>query len=141
MNYSLNKVLLIGYLGGDAETSFTQNSNTPITKFSLATNRRYKKNDEWVDETQWHRIVAFNLPEFIQNALKKGTKVYIEGRIVYSEIEKDGQKNRFTDIYANDIILLDKPTKNNQVENSSIAPVAPEVDKIADVKNDDDLPF
>ncbi len=141
MNYSLNKVLLIGNLGNDAETSYTQNSNTPITKFSLATTRRYKKNDEWVDETQWHRIVAFNLPEFIQNALKKGTKVYIEGRIVYNEFEKDGQKIRYTEIYTNEIILLDKSTKNNQVENGGIAPVASDVDESTSVKNDDDLPF
>lgn len=124
MSYSLNKVLLIGNLGADAETSYTQNSNTPITKFRLATTRSYKKNDEWVNETEWHRITAFNLPEYIQAALKKGAKVYVDGRLTYNEYVKDDQKIRFTDIIANEIILLDKSTKSTS--NTPIEPFAGE---------------
>lgn len=124
MSYSLNKVLLIGNLGADAETSYTQNSNTPITKFRLATTRSYKKNDEWVNETEWHRITAFNLPEFVQSALKKGAKVYVDGRLTYNEYVKDDQKIRFTDIIANEIILLDK--SNKSTSNTPIEPKAGE---------------
>lgn len=108
MATSLNKVMLIGNLGSDAEVKFTP-SNQSVTTIRLATSRRYKtKDDNWTEETSWHTVVAWNLFENQISSLKKGKKVYVEGRLNYREYEKEGQKHKVTDIIADEIIMLDK---------------------------------
>ena len=72
MAFSLNKMMLIGNLGNDAENRFTTN-NLSVTTFSLATSRSYKgKDGNWVNETTWHNVVGYNLPDFYKEGLKKG---------------------------------------------------------------------
>ena len=81
MAFSLNKIMLIGNLGKDAETRFTTN-NLSITTFSLATTRSFKdKEGSWQNETTWHNLVGYNLSDYYKDNLKKGKKFYIEGRI------------------------------------------------------------
>lgn len=71
MAFSLNKVMLIGNLGRDAETRFTTN-NISVTNFTLATTNSYKgKDGNWQNETTWHNIVAFNLSDYFKENLKK----------------------------------------------------------------------
>jgi single-strand DNA-binding protein len=71
MAFSLNRIMLIGNLGRDAETRFT-NNNVSVTNFSLATTHSYKgKDGEWVNETTWHNITSFNLSDFFKENLKK----------------------------------------------------------------------
>ena len=108
MAKSVNKVILIGNLGKDPEVKYTP-SGTPVAKFSLATNERFKdKAGEWQDRTEWHNIVAWQrLAEIVGEYVKKGQKVYIEGRIqTRSWDDKDGQKKYMTEIIANDLVLL-----------------------------------
>jgi single-strand DNA-binding protein len=109
MAKSVNKVILIGNLGKDPEVKYTP-SGTPVAKFSLATNERYKdKAGEWQDRTEWHSIVAFQrLAEIVGEYVKKGAKVYIEGRIQTSswEDKQSGEKKYRTEIIANDLVLL-----------------------------------
>ena len=77
MGFSLNEISLLGTLGRDAETRFT-NNNVGVTNFSIATEHSYKdKSDEWVRETTWHNCTAFNLSDFFKDALKKGAKTAI----------------------------------------------------------------
>jgi single-strand DNA-binding protein len=106
---SVNKVILLGHLGRDAETKFTP-SGSSVTNFTLATNRRVKdqQSGEWRDETDWHRVVLWQA-ENISNYLLKGKQVYLEGRLQTRQWEdKDGKKNYTTEIVCNsqDIILL-----------------------------------
>lgn len=104
---SVNKVILLGNLGKDAETKFTP-GGTPVTKFSLATSRRWKdkQTGDWKEETDWHNIVLWQA-ENLANYLTKGQKVYIEGRIqTRSYDDKDGKKQWFTEIVAEEIILV-----------------------------------
>ncbi|HDH58029.1 MAG TPA: single-stranded DNA-binding protein, partial [Bacteroidetes bacterium] len=94
MARSLNKVMLIGNLGRDPELRSTP-SGTHVTTFTMATNRRYKgKDGELQDETQWHNIVVWgNQAEFIANYLKKGSRIFIEGRLTHRSWEdQNGQK-------------------------------------------------
>ncbi|MBV9086814.1 MAG: single-stranded DNA-binding protein [Acidobacteria bacterium] len=108
MAKSVNKVILIGNLGKDPEVKYTP-QGTPVAKFSLATNERWKdKNGEWQDRTEWHNIVAWQrLAEIVGEYVKKGQKIYIEGRIqTRSWDDKDGQKKYMTEIIANDLVLL-----------------------------------
>jgi single-strand DNA-binding protein len=106
---SVNKVILIGHLGKDAETKFTP-SGISISKFSLATNRRTKdqQSGEWKDITDWHNIVVWKT-ENVANYLLKGTRIYVEGRLeTRSYDDKEGQKKYFTEVVceAQSLVLL-----------------------------------
>lgn len=106
---SVNKAILVGNLGRDAELKFTGNGFA-IARFSIATTDRRKdsKTGDWVEKTEWHRIVLLGKQaESLQDYLKKGKQVYVEGRIeTRSWDDKDGQKRYTTEIVADRIQLL-----------------------------------
>src|SRR6476469_8622430 len=104
---SVNKVILVGHLGKDAETKFTP-SGVAKTTFSVATSRRWKDNQtgEWKEETDWANIVIWR-SENVANYLTKGKQVYVEGRLSTRSYEdKDGQKKWITEVVADEVILL-----------------------------------
>jgi single-strand DNA-binding protein len=104
---SVNKVILVGHLGRDAETKFTP-SGVPVTKFSVATNRRWKdqQTGEFKEETDWANVVLWR-QENLANYLTKGKQVYVEGRLqTRSYDDKDGKKMYMTEVIADDVILL-----------------------------------
>ncbi|MEO8027358.1 MAG: single-stranded DNA-binding protein [Bryobacteraceae bacterium] len=104
---SVNKVILIGHLGRDAETKFTP-SQVAVTKFSVATNRRWKdqQSGEWKEETDWSNVVLWR-QENLGQYLTKGKQVYVEGRLQTRSYEdKDGKKVWTTEVVADDVILL-----------------------------------
>jgi single-strand DNA-binding protein len=104
---SVNKVILVGHLGRDAETKFTP-AGVPVTKFSVATNRRWKdqQTGEFKEETDWHNVVLWR-QENLANFLTKGKQVYVEGRLQTRNYDdKDGKKVYFTEVVADDVILL-----------------------------------
>src|SRR5258708_2531135 len=96
---SVNKVMLLGRLGKDAETKFTP-SGISISKFTIATNRSTKdqQSGEWKELTDWHNIVVWKT-EHVANFLLKGKQVYLEGRLETRSYEdKEGQKKYFTEV-------------------------------------------
>jgi single-strand DNA-binding protein len=106
---SVNKVILLGRLGRDAETKFTP-GGTSVTKFSIATsfNRKDPQSGEWKEETNWSNITLWK-GENIVPYLLKGTQVYVEGRLqTRSYDDKDGKKMYATDVVvdARDLVLL-----------------------------------
>jgi single-strand DNA-binding protein len=109
MAKSVNKVILIGNLGKDPEVKYTP-QGTPVAKITVATNERYKdKAGQWQDRTEWHNVVLWQrLAEIAGEYLKKGGKVYIEGRLqTHSwEDKQTNQKKYMTEIIANDLVLL-----------------------------------
>jgi single-strand DNA-binding protein len=107
---SLNKVMLIGNLGTEPEMRFTP-SGSPVTTFSLATNRAYNTPEgERKEETEWFSIVTWSrLAETCNQYLTKGQKIYVEGRLhTRSWDGQDGQKHYRTEIIASQVIFLDK---------------------------------
>ena len=106
---SVNKVILLGNLGKDPEMKVTP-AGKPVAKFSLATNERFKDKDgNWQDRTEWHNIVLWErLAEIAGEYLKKGSKVYIEGRIRTDswEDKQTNQKKYMTNIIGNELVLL-----------------------------------
>lgn len=106
---SLNKVMLIGNLGKDADLRYTS-SGLAVANFSVATNERFRagESDEWQERTEWHNIVLWGkTAESVSEYLLKGQKVYVEGRLqTRSWEDKDGIKRYTTDIVARDVILL-----------------------------------
>jgi single-strand DNA-binding protein len=104
---SLNKVMLIGNLGKDAETRFTP-SGTAVTNFTVATSRRWKdqQSGEWKDETDWHDVVLWK-SENVSQYLQKGKQVFIEGRLqTRSWEDQNGNKRYRTEVVADNLILL-----------------------------------
>jgi single-strand DNA-binding protein len=104
---SVNKVILVGHLGRDAETAYTA-SQIPVTKFSVATSRRWKdqQSGEWKEETNWSDVVLWR-NENVAPYLTKGKQVYVEGRLqTRSYDDKDGKKVWKTDVVADEVILL-----------------------------------
>ncbi|GAB4364255.1 MAG: single-stranded DNA-binding protein [Bryobacter sp.] len=107
MARSVNKVILIGNLGRDAETKYTP-QGVAVSRFSIATTRRIKDNStgEWKDETDWNNVTLWR-NENLAPYLLKGKQVYIEGRLqTRSYQDKDGNKKYSTEVVAEDVILL-----------------------------------
>lgn len=128
-----NKVILIGRLGKDPELRELQ-SGQKVTSFNLATSESYKdKEGNKVEETEWHTITGWGkLAEIMNTYLKKGDRVYIEGKIKTKKVEKEGQEAKYyTSITAREMIMLgDKKDGDSSSSKSSAA-----------VSDDDDLPF
>jgi single-strand DNA-binding protein len=106
---SVNKVTLLGNLGKDPEVKYTP-QGTAVAKLALATNERYKdKEGQWQDRTEWHNVVLWQrLAEIAGEYLKKGSKVYIEGKLQTRswEDKQTNQKRYMTEVVANDLVLL-----------------------------------
>ena len=106
---SLNKAMIIGNLGRDPEMRYTPNGQ-PVTQFTVAVNRNYKDaSGEWQEETEWFRVVAWGpLAERTAEYLRKGRKVYVEGRLQTRQWEdQSGQKRYTTELVANTVTPLD----------------------------------
>jgi len=110
MARGINKVILIGNLGADPETRFTA-QGSPVSNLNLATDESYrdKQSGQIVPKTEWHRVVLFNrLAEIARDYLKKGSKVYIEGKLQTRKWQdQNGQDRYSTDIVANELQMLD----------------------------------
>ena len=110
MARGISKVILIGNLGRDPETRYSQAGNA-VTKFSLATSDswRDRESGEQPERTEWHNIVCLaRLAETAGQYLRKGSKVYIEGSLSTSSWEQDGQKRPRTEVIARDYQMLDR---------------------------------
>lgn len=111
---SVNKVILIGTLGRDPEVRYMPNGSA-VTNLNLATDEGYndRATGQKVEKTEWHRVVAYaRLAEIMGEYLKKGAKVYIEGKLQTREWEKDGIKRYTTEIVANEMTMLDGRNAN-----------------------------
>lgn len=150
----VNKVILVGNLGRDPEVRRLENG-AAVAKFSVATNEGYKdKNGEWQNITEWHDIVVWRqLAERAERDLKKGSKVYLEGKLTHRKWQdKDGNNRRTTEVVAAMFRSLDRrenvnsnggegyfPSKND--EGSAVKKADP-TPVVSDASNaDDDLPF
>jgi single-strand DNA-binding protein len=108
MSRGLNRIQIIGNLGRDPEMRYTP-SGTPVTEFSVAVNRRRRDAEgQWTDETEWFRVVCWNrLAEISDQMLRKGARVYVEGRLqVRAYLDRMNQPRAVAEIIANDVIVL-----------------------------------
>ncbi len=151
MAFSLNRATLIGNLGRDSETRVTPNS-VEVTTFSVATTYSKRNQDgNFTEETTWHNIVAFSVTDYVKGQLKKGAKVYVEGRITTREyVPRDAApetgKRYITEIIAERILPLTAGGGKGGDYGSGYAPVDNSVSGIdepviSQPGKDDDLPF
>lgn len=108
MARGINKVILVGNLGADPDTRYTAGGSA-VTKIRIATTRQWKdkQTGERQERTDWHRITFFGrLAEISAEYLRKGSQVYVEGRLETSSYEKEGQTHYSTDVIANEMQML-----------------------------------
>lgn len=147
MSKSINKVILVGNLTRDPETRYK--NELAISKLGIATNNRRKDQEsgEWRDFAEFHNITFFGkLAEIVQQYLKKGAKVYVEGRLQTSEYKdkNDGTKKYYTEVIANELVMLGGKQEGQQLNDSSSSSSPetpfPEDDSGPGI-TDDDIPF
>lgn len=104
-----NHVQLIGRLGNDPQIK-TFDSGKKMASFSLATNEKYRNSKgEQVEDTQWHNIVVWGKKaDLVENYLKKGSEVGVQGKLVNRSYESNGDKKYITEINMNELLMLDK---------------------------------
>jgi single-strand DNA-binding protein len=150
---SVNKAILVGNLGRDAEMRFTA-GGTPVATVSLATTERFTDREgQKREDTQWHRIVIWGkTAESLQEYLTKGKQIYVEGRIQTREwTDKEGKKVKTTEIRADRIVLLGgpggaegrpRPSRERYAGADGAEAAEPTADVgPVDAPNDDDIPF
>ena len=158
MASSVNKVILIGNLGKDPEVRHLE-SGVGVANFSLATSETYKdrKTGERVSQTEWHNVVLWRgLADVAEKYLKKGDKIYIEGKLRTRSWQDQQGNNRYTtEIIADNMTMLGKATDRNTVDSeSSNTPLPKEITSNSENKTEklseefsspedenDDLPF
>lgn len=112
---SLNKCMIIGNLGRDPEMRYTP-SGQAVTQFTVATNRRWQTNGEWQEETEWFRVVVWGQQaERTAERLRKGHKVYVEGRIQTRQWEdQTGAKRYTTELVALQVTSLERRDRDEE---------------------------
>ncbi len=150
----INKAILVGNVGKDPVIQYVK-EDVPVARFSLATTETYRdKNGEKVSNTEWHNIVAWrNTAKIVEQYIKKGAQLYIEGKITTRSYDKDGVTRYATEIVANTIQMLGRAgeggspsqsfKKEDEHEIEKIPPFEPnDTEETGGVFNEgDDLPF
>ena len=140
---SMNKVILIGRLGGDPELKYTPNG-TAQAKINLATSERWKDNDgNNQEKTEWHRIITWRRQaEFAGEWLKKGQLVCVEGKLQTRSWEQDGQKKYMTEVVADNITMLGSKGDAGGKSSDSAPTSETSPDEPKEMEDEeDDLPF
>jgi single-strand DNA-binding protein len=146
---SVNKVILVGFVGNDPEVRYLD-SGTPVANFRLATSENYtNRSGEKVSQTEWHNIVVWRgLAEVVEKYVKKGSQLFIEGRIrTRSWDDRDGNKRYTTEIVADNLQMMGRRGETGDIpaqqEHSQNIESSPKSDIGDTAENDvvDDLPF
>ncbi|MGH7475195.1 MAG: single-stranded DNA-binding protein [Longimicrobiales bacterium] len=149
MARSLNKVMLIGNLGAEPEIRQT-GSGVKVAKVSLATNRTFSdRGGQQQEKTEWHRLTFFErLADIVEQYVHKGDRLYVEGRIEYSQTEDDKGGTRYwTDIVVREMVMLgagggaDAGGQGGRGGQAARRAAAPATQSSPFSDEDDDLPF
>lgn len=126
----VNQCTLLGNITSDIEVRKVGDNS--VTNFSVATNRRYKKDEEWIDEPTFHNVVVWGKQaETLERFAKKGTRIYLQGRMqTRTWDDKEGKKNYKTELVANEISLLARTKEKGETS---------EVKKQEEVTNEDEI--
>ena len=140
MSNGLNKVLILGNLGADPDIKYTQ-AGSPVANLSIATSESWKDKttNEKVEKVEWHRVVVFGrLAEIAEQYLKKGSKIFVEGKLQTRDWEdSEGKKRYTTEVIAREMTMLDSKgdsdASSSQPSNSA--------SKQDNDKFEEDIPF
>jgi single-strand DNA-binding protein len=132
MSRCINKIVLIGNVGRDPDVQ-TTSAGTKVAHFSVATSRRVPRNGSFEERTEWHRLTLWDrLAQLAEDYIRKGDRLYVEGRMEYASYERNGVTIPTAEIAVREIVLLGS---------SRVAPSDADVEGKEQDKEDDDLPF
>ncbi len=141
---SVNKAIVVGNVGRDPEVRYLD-KDVAVANFTLATTERgytMQNGTQVPDKTEWHNIVAWRgLATLAEKYIKKGSQIYVEGKIQTRSWEKDGIKRYTTEIVAEEIQLLGKKPEGGEHPATPTTVAAPPADMQAPPPAEDDLPF
>ena len=113
MSRSVNKVILVGNIGRDPDIQ-TTNGGTKVAHVSLATSRRVPRNGSYEARTEWHRLTLWDrMAQLAEDYVRKGDRVYVEGRMEYDSFEKNGVTIPTAQINVREIVMLGAPKNGN----------------------------
>ena len=128
MGRSVNKVILVGNVGRDPDIQMTS-TGTKVAHVSLATSRRIPRNGAVEDRTEWHRLTLWDrLAEIAEAHVRKGDRVYVEGRMEYDRFEKNGVSVPTAEVNVRELVLLGSPHGRAEVEEAEEAEELEEVE-------------
>jgi len=147
MSRSLNKVMLIGNVGSDPEIRATSSGNR-VAKLSVATNRTWSdRSGQQQEKTEWHRLTFFGrLVDIVEQWVKKGDRLYVEGRVEYSQTEGENGPRYWTDIVVTEMVMLGSTSggggsQGDGAQNYGGGGAPPAAPPASSSQADDDLPF
>jgi single-strand DNA-binding protein len=113
MARSINKLILVGHVGRDPEVQATANGKK-VAHFSLATNRRIQREGGFEERTEWHRLTVWDrLAELAEEYIRKGDRLYVEGRIQYDSYERDGVTIPTAEVVVRELVMLGSAAGRN----------------------------
>jgi single-strand DNA-binding protein len=113
MARSINKLILVGHVGRDPEVQTTTNGHK-VAHFSLATSRRIPRDNGFEERTEWHRLTVWDrLAELAEEYVRKGDRLYVEGRIQYDSYERDGVTIPTSDVVVRELVMLGSAAGRN----------------------------
>jgi single-strand DNA-binding protein len=116
MSRSINKVILVGNVGRDPDLQSTAGGNR-VAHLSLATSRRIPRGDGVEERTEWHRLTMWNrLAELAEEYVRKGDRLYVEGRVEYGSYEKNGVTVPTAEVHVNEMVLLGGSGRGSEAE-------------------------
>ena len=120
MSRSVNKVILVGNAGRDPDVQTTA-SGTKVAHLSLATSRRVPRNGSYEERTEWHRLTLWDrLAELAENYVRKGDRLYVEGRMEYDSYEKNGVTIPTAEVAVRELVLLSAPRGAPDLEGAEV---------------------
>ncbi|MEJ2678025.1 MAG: single-stranded DNA-binding protein [Gemmatimonadota bacterium] len=116
MSRSVNKLILVGHVGRDPDVQSTA-SGVKVAHFSLATTRRIPRDSGFEERTQWHRLTLWNgLAELAAEYIRKGDRLYVEGRMEYDSYEKNGVTIPTAEVHVRELVMLGSPNGKSTVD-------------------------
>ncbi|HUF11663.1 MAG TPA: single-stranded DNA-binding protein [Longimicrobiales bacterium] len=113
MSRSINKIILVGNVGRDPDIHVTQ-AGTKVAHLSLATSRRIPKNGAVEERTDWHRLTVWDrLAELVEDYVRKGDRLYVEGRMEYDSFERDGTTVPTAEVQVRELVMLGSASRAN----------------------------
>lgn len=121
MSRSVNKVILVGNVGRDPDVQSTA-AGTKVAHLSLATSRRLPKNDAVEERTEWHRLTLWDrLAQIAEEYVRKGDRLYVEGRMEYGSFEKNGATIPTAEVQVRELVMLGSPLNRAVAEEEATA--------------------
>ena len=109
MSRSINKVILVGHIGRDPDVQ-TTSTGTKVAHVSLATSRRFPRNGGMEERTEWHRLTLWDrLAQIAEDYVRKGDRVYVEGRMEYDSFERNGVTIPTAEVHVRELVMLGSP--------------------------------